>query len=119
MTKNRCNLAWFLHPNCLFKVYWINEPPLEIYIRNTHDYLYNKKYKTLHIATINIGNINKQGRGSFRRFLANAIQIARYRGFDLIKVENVLNPRFQKFFDSKHTWIKQTTGTQASYHKFL
>jgi len=87
---------------------WINERYIKIYVRRSYRYITelgigNERLSTLCISNIIVNN-RKRGKGIFTKFLKRAIKAAIYANCEVIYIENVLNLRFQKFFDRKPTW---------------
>ena len=90
---------------------WLNGDDMSVYVRRSVPRILNdgEKYVTLDIASI---NVYQQSQGHFTAFLAEAEKL---NPWPAIYVENVLQPRFEKFFKKKG--YTQAKIYPASFYK--
>ena len=93
--KRLCNVRWF------------EDRHIKIYLR-----LGKRVIDNVTVRCLDIGNVGAepQGQGHFTKLLTKLEQT---EGWDVLYVENVLDPRFQKFFEKRGY---QRHGECSFYH---
>lgn len=90
---------------------WIGDDKISVYVRKG---LWPKN--SLHIANI---EAEERGKGNWKRIWPIIFKVATERQFSVIKIENVLNPRFEVWFQ-KQNWSKvEDLGGIKSYFLVL
>lgn len=82
---------------------WVKVPHGKVYLRKGRRYINGRFRPTFEIATIEFRE-ESRGQGGWKTFIRQ-VQEHDLRDFDVIFVENVLNPRFEEWF-KKHRWTR-------------
>ncbi len=108
-------LKEFLGDGCFHsKVQWLNGDDMNVYVRVSIRGRYpgSPPYRALDIATVSVYD---KGQGKFTRFLEEAERINPY---PILYIENVLERRFQHFFENRGYTRKEIGEGPPCYYKF-
>jgi hypothetical protein len=100
-----------------FRCQWVSEPGLEVYVRKGRRLPINGKdtVKTLDIANV---NANAPGQGSWTALAARLPDMAKELKIGAVFVENVLEPRFQAWFE-REGWLLDKRYVIPCYWRFF
>jgi len=109
-----------------FRSQWVSEPGLEVYVRRGSRLLPNQAEDPFTLrreslaSTLDIASVNalKPGEGSWKALAARLPDIAKELKVDAIFVENVLDERFQAWFE-KAGWLLDKRNVIPCYWRFF